>query len=163
MASIDSDEVVEEAAGEALPDLGEEPVEVPSLYGAAGVLEAPDEPSDLPEARPFTAPARRATQVPADLTDELEEADFFAQQGLLADARDALLHLRAYHAGHPVLEARLADVDRRLAAKAAPPPAPARPSGPAAATAPARTRSAASVPEAPRPSTSRAPGGRARR
>ena len=100
MASIDSDEVVEEEGGAPLPELEEEPFEPPAPRRA--------EPG----------PARAG---PADLTDELEEADFFAQQGLLADAHDALLQLRARHPGHPVVEARLADVERRQAARAAPP------------------------------------------
>ncbi len=147
MASIDSDEVVEDVGGEALPDLGEEPGEEPSPRGApALVIEAPDEPADLPAARPFAPPPRRSAPVPADLTDDLEEADFFAQQGLLADARDALLQLRALHGGHPVLEARLADVDRRLAARAEPPPAPPQAPGQTPPGAPARGRAAAGAP-----------------
>jgi tetratricopeptide (TPR) repeat protein len=60
---------------------------------------------------------------PVDLTDELEEADFFAQQGFLSDAYDALLQLRARHPGHPVVETRVVELERRMAARAAPPPA----------------------------------------
>ena len=54
-----------------------------------------------------------------DLTDEIEEADFFVQQGLLDDARDALQNLLAFYPDHPAVRAKLADLDR----KAAPPPA----------------------------------------
>lgn len=152
MASLDSDEVMDEVDGDALPELGEEPAEEPRRRGApAAVIEAPDEPADLPAARAPAPPPRRAAPAHADLTDELEEADFFAQQGLLADAREVLLHLQTLHAGHPVLEARIADVDRRLAARAAPPPAPARPSVPAAPSATARARPAARAPQVPAP------------
>jgi tetratricopeptide (TPR) repeat protein len=109
-------------------------------------VEAPDDAPDLPAHRPAGAPPGRAAPGPVDLADELEEADFFAQQGLLADARDALLQLRTVHAGHPVLEARLTDVDRRMAARAAPAPVPpARSTGPAAPSATDRPRSASSA------------------
>jgi tetratricopeptide (TPR) repeat protein len=139
MASIDSDEVVDEASKETLPELGEEPLYEPAATptrraSPATLIEAPSRPFDRPAPGPSGSPARRAAPGPVDLTDELEEAEFFAQQGLLADARDALLQLRTIHAGHPALEARLNDVDRRLAARAASPPAsPATASRPASA------------------------------
>jgi tetratricopeptide (TPR) repeat protein len=68
---------------------------------------------------PPPAPARGAEP---DLSDELEEAEFFVEQGLLGDARDALRHLLAAHPGHGVVEARLAEIERRIAgpAKGAP-------------------------------------------
>jgi tetratricopeptide (TPR) repeat protein len=141
LATIDSDEVVEEERGGEATVAEEAPepapmAEPPRRAGPAVLIEAVDEPTDLPSTPP-EAPSRPDAPSLADLTDELEEADFFAQQGLLADARDALLQLRERHPGHPVLEARLAEVDRRLAARSTPPPAapppPASPEAPVAA------------------------------
>ncbi len=135
LASVDADEVVEEEGGAALPELGEEPPDLPSTPIAtpipASLAAALDASLAASRPPPPAAPSPR----PVDLADELEEADFFAQQGFLADARDSLEQLLEVHPGHPVLEARLADVDRRLAAKLAPPPAPAPAPTPAPAPA----------------------------
>ncbi|HET8542664.1 MAG TPA: tetratricopeptide repeat protein, partial [Anaeromyxobacter sp.] len=73
---------------------------------------------------PPPPPARAAARPPpaaeaVDLSDEIEEADFFVQQGLLDDARDALQNLLAFYPDHPAVRAKLADLDR----KAAPAPA----------------------------------------
>ncbi len=126
-ASLDTEEVVGDEAlqapppesdgplAEGLDDLPAEPEQRPSI------MAAPEPPPDLPPEPPFDLPPLEE-QAPrhADLADELEEAEFFAQQGLLSEARESLLHLLEAHPGHPALETRLADVDRRLAAKAAP-------------------------------------------
>ena len=128
--SLDTDEVVSEEP-EALqappPELEEEapaPLEaLPAEPERATIMSAPQPPADLPApGHPAPAPAAEA-----ELDDELEEADFFAQQGLLTEAREALHHLLDGHPGHPALQARLAEVERRIAARAAPPPAPAEP------------------------------------
>ena len=135
MASIDSEEVLAEPGLESLPELGEEPVEETS---APVVMRPPPPPPPraVPPPRAAPAPAARAVPAVPDLTDELEEADFFAQQGLLSDSHDALLVLKKRHPGHPAVEARLAEVERKLAAKAAPPsPAPVTSPGAAAAAA----------------------------
>jgi tetratricopeptide (TPR) repeat protein len=84
------------------------------------------EPTPQPAKRAVPAPGKNgkaaaAVEVP-DLSDELEEADFFVQQGLLDEARDSLGHLLEKHPRHPVVLARLADVERRVAPAA--PPAP---------------------------------------
>ncbi len=66
----------------------------------------------------------------------MEEADFYAQQGLLDEAREALRALLAAHPGHPAVTEKLAEMDR----KAAPAPAqrpPARPAARPPAPAPA--------------------------
>jgi tetratricopeptide (TPR) repeat protein len=152
MASFDAEEVVEEDDGDSLPELGAEPDVEPAAEGPVRlppptVLVPLDHPADLPSPRPSAPAPPRAAPAAVDLTDELEEADFFAQQGLLTDAREALLQLQAVHPGHPVLEARLADVERRLAARTAPP---AAPGGPASDP---RTTSAA--PPAPEPRATR--------
>lgn len=121
-ASLDTEEVVGEEAlqppppepdgplAEELDELPAEPEQRPFIVAA------PEPPPDLPP-REEQAP-RHADLV--DLADEFEEAEFFAQQGLLSEARESLLHLLEAHPGHPALETRLADVDRRLAAKVAP-------------------------------------------
>jgi tetratricopeptide (TPR) repeat protein len=135
MASIDSDEVAAGQGLDGLPDLGEEPV---------AMMSAPVEPLDLPAPPEAEVPPTGVLPAAVDLSDELEEADFFAQQGFLTDAHDALLQLRARHPGHPVVDSRLGDVERRLAARAAPPPAawsPARSPGPDQAGSPASSPS----------------------
>ncbi len=135
LASAGSEEVVDEAGAGGLPDLEAEPAGRPVTAPAPG--EAPVEPPALAAPRPAAPPPG-----PADLTDELEEADFFAQQGLLSDAHDFLLQLRTLHAGHPVLEARLAEVERRLSARRVPPVVQA----PVAASPPPAVSAAASPP-----------------
>jgi tetratricopeptide (TPR) repeat protein len=57
-----------------------------------------------------------------DLGDELEEAEFFVQQGLLDEAREALQALLDAHPGHPQVVARF-DALRLREAPAAPPAA----------------------------------------
>ena len=73
--------------------------------------------SSAPSRRPAPIPpppaARPSVAAAPDLTDELEEAEFFLQQGLLGAAQDALRNLLASHPGHPVLEARLAEIEQR--------------------------------------------------
>ena len=84
-------------------------------------------------ARP--APGRAPAAVP-DLSDEMEEADFYAQQGLLDEARDALRALLAANPGHPAVTEKLAELDRRAAPAPAKKP-PARPAARAPVPAPA--------------------------
>jgi tetratricopeptide (TPR) repeat protein len=114
VASADADEIVEE------------PVPPPPARPPAARV-APAAPPPAPRAP--AAPARRAAVVAppppppppaaddeADLADELEEADFFLQQGLLDDARDALTNLLTFYPGNRGVEAKLAEVERRAAA-----------------------------------------------
>jgi tetratricopeptide (TPR) repeat protein len=96
-----------------------------------------------PRAAPAPARGGRPQRRPGgesepDLSDEVEEADFFLQQGLEDEARDALQNLLSLYPGHAVVRARLADLDRRAAA-----PAPAR-----------ATRGRPEGPSGPRPSPS---------
>jgi pentatricopeptide repeat protein len=69
-------------------------------------------------------PAPEAADEEEDLDDELAEADFFIQQGLYDEAREALTNLLAFYPSHGKLRAKLADVERKLAP---PPPAPPPP------------------------------------
>ncbi|HET9551383.1 MAG TPA: tetratricopeptide repeat protein, partial [Anaeromyxobacteraceae bacterium] len=95
-------------------------------------------PAPAPPARPAARPPVIVPAVPdlpeevasgaeeeeeVDLGDELEEADFFVQQGLLDEAREALQNLLAFYPGHRQVQARLAEVERRAAPEA---PAPAQ-------------------------------------
>jgi len=61
-----------------------------------------------------------------DLSDEIEEADFFVQQGLLDEAREALQNLLAFYPGHAEVAAKLAELERKAR------PAPPAPQAPAA-------------------------------
>ncbi len=76
-----------------------------------------------------------------DLSDELEEADFFVQQGLVGEAREALQVLLAAHPGHGEVVRRVAALEKRAtppaqphAARSPTPPAPAMLATPPAAT-----------------------------
>jgi tetratricopeptide (TPR) repeat protein len=143
-AGQEGEEVVDDEARSG--ELGFAPAEIPQ---DAELEIVPDEEAAPPPARraapaphaapppggpaPARAPARAA--VP-DLSDEMEEADFYAQQGLLDEAREALRALLAAHPGHPAVTEKLAEMDR----KAAPAPArrpPARPLARPPAPAPA--------------------------
>jgi tetratricopeptide (TPR) repeat protein len=97
-----------------------------------------EEPPRRPAAPPPRAGAGRPLRRPGgerepDLSDEIEEADFFLQQGLEDEARDALQNLLTLYPGHAVVRARLAEIDRRAARPApakADPGRPAAPGGP---------------------------------
>jgi pilus assembly protein FimV len=144
----EGEEIVEDEPAVPVDDRGPlelTPDEVPSDLDAAGdalaeaaalasaeaedvidepVLAPPPPPS--PWGRPAAAPARAIAPPPpepedeeADLADELDEADFFLQQGLVDEARQALENLLAFYPGHAAVEAKLREVERRAA-----PPAP---------------------------------------
>jgi tetratricopeptide (TPR) repeat protein len=103
------------AAVEAPEEIVDEPVEPP----APVVIAAPAEVSDVPEAA-----GEPEADEEEDLSDELDEVDFFLQQGLVDEAREALHNLQAFYPDHAQVKSRLTEVERRAAA-AAPPPAPA--------------------------------------
>ncbi|ABC80427.1 tetratricopeptide repeat protein [Anaeromyxobacter dehalogenans] len=126
-ASAESEDVADEVSAEraaiaAAPAPVIAPPPPPPLSRAATPVPAPPRP-----AAP-TPPRAEQEEEEADLSDELEEADFFLQQGLLDDAREALRNLAAFYPGHRGVEARLAEVERRRApAPRAAAPAPPHP------------------------------------
>jgi tetratricopeptide (TPR) repeat protein len=113
-----------EAAGDALAEAAaaasaaaEEVVEEDEPPPAAAPRKRPAVP---PAKHPPAKAARAAVPEPeeegeADLTDELEEAGFFVQQGLVDDARAALHNLLEFYPGHKGVLAKLAEIDRRAA------------------------------------------------
>jgi tetratricopeptide (TPR) repeat protein len=113
-ARDEGEEVVEEEHAAATPRAALEP---------PPPAPAPKAPSDSDRASP--PPDRKAQHV--DLSDEMEEADFFVQQGLFADARQALENLLAFYPEHPAVRAKLADVERRAASAATVEPVAAAP------------------------------------
>ncbi|HEY7726205.1 MAG TPA: tetratricopeptide repeat protein, partial [Anaeromyxobacteraceae bacterium] len=66
-----------------------------------------------------------------ELGEEIEEAEFFAQQGLFADAAEVLRGLLRLHPGHAAAQAKLDDVERRRAARAPAATEPRAPPAPA--------------------------------
>jgi tetratricopeptide (TPR) repeat protein len=129
-ASAESEEIVDEPAGpvllapppaEAQPD--PEPAPAPPRRPAAprpparSVIAppAPPAPALRHAAAPPPPPSDAGEAEEADLTDELEEAGFFVQQGLLDDARAALRNLLEFYPGHGGVLAKLAELDRRAA------------------------------------------------
>jgi tetratricopeptide (TPR) repeat protein len=128
---IDEEVVVDEEASEA------QEAPAPSVRGAPPPPAPAPPRAAAPPAAPRGAPSRPARAAPeperepepddeeVDLSDEIEEADFFVQQGLLDDAREALQNLLAFYPRHSVLEAKLAEIERRgrAAPAQAPPPA----------------------------------------
>jgi tetratricopeptide (TPR) repeat protein len=101
---------------------------------AAAVVEAPEEivdepaepvateaelaPRPLEVVPPPAAPPAQVDEEEADLSDEIEEADFFLQQGLIEEAREALENLQSFYPGHRGVLSRLDELARRLAAHA---------------------------------------------
>lgn len=64
-----------------------------------------------PAARPSRPPtATGAAEVPEDVRQAIEEADFYLQQGLVDDARDALMEALITHPGDAAIEAKLAEL-----------------------------------------------------
>jgi tetratricopeptide (TPR) repeat protein len=92
---------------------------------------APPAPKPAPS-RPAPAPSRPAPPKAApkpppppdeeelDLSDELEEVDFFLQQGLVDEAREKLAELAEFYPDHAGLKAKLAELERRARGGAAP-------------------------------------------
>jgi pilus assembly protein FimV len=108
----DSIEIAPEALdGDGLDAAGDALAEAAALASAAEEEVVDDEPLAPPPPPP---PPEEDEE--ADLSDELEEADFFLQQGLLDDARDALRNLLTFYPGHRAVEEKLAEVERRAAA-----------------------------------------------
>ncbi|WP_428261904.1 tetratricopeptide repeat protein [Haliangium sp.] len=75
-----------------------------------------------------TRPGIAGTKASGGLDDDLDEADFFIAQGLYDAARELLNNLLAHHPGHPLIQAKLDEVDElerqsQTAAPAAPWPA----------------------------------------
>jgi tetratricopeptide (TPR) repeat protein len=104
-ASLDAEDVEDEPVGPVIASPRHAPKPAPKSA-------AP--PPARPAAKAFV-PARpaRVEEGDADLSDELEEASFFLQQGLLDDARQALQNLLDLYPRHKVVLARLAELDRR--------------------------------------------------
>ncbi|BDG04307.1 tetratricopeptide repeat protein [Anaeromyxobacter oryzae] len=133
LASAEAEEVVDEPAPPPAPVRAAPPPPAPRAPAPPrGSVLAPPPPAAVP------APVAAADDEEADLSDELEETDFFLEQGLLQEARDALTNLLTFYPGHRGVEEKLADVERRAAAARPPPPAAAPRPGPRpAAAAPA--------------------------
>jgi pilus assembly protein FimV len=137
-------EVVEVDQAAPVMILGPPPPAPPAAAAPpAPVVAAPPPPAPAP--RPAPAPIiaappppapppppaeEQAEEAEADLTDELEEASFFLQQGLLDEAREALRNLLEFYPDHPGVTAKLAEVERRAAVERGGPQAP--PAGAAA-------------------------------
>jgi len=78
---------------------------------------------------PLAAGEAEEREEELDLSDEIEEADFFMQQGLFAEAQETLRNLAAFYPGHSQVGEKLVELARREAgarrpSAAAPPPAP---------------------------------------
>lgn len=69
-----------------------------------------------PAARPPPPPVEEEL----DLSDDLEEAEFFLQQGLLDEAREKLESLAEFYPDHAGVKSRLAELERRSKGAAAP-------------------------------------------
>ncbi|HZS40660.1 MAG TPA: tetratricopeptide repeat protein, partial [Polyangia bacterium] len=83
------------------------PVENLRLPGTATVPKAAVLRDDDDEGRTENAPPEGAT----NLEDDLDEADFFVQQSLFQEARDILQSLLERHPSHPLVSAKLRDLE----------------------------------------------------
>ncbi|MGC3997927.1 MAG: tetratricopeptide repeat protein [Anaeromyxobacter sp.] len=143
LPQVDDDALALHAAGQGGDEVVDEPVATPApIAPPAPVITPPPPappaaraaPTPTPTPAPRRGPAVIAPPPPpppaaieeeeeeADLSDELEEAEFFLQQNLLDDARDALRNLLEFYPGHRGLEGKLAEIERRAAAQASPRP-----------------------------------------
>jgi tetratricopeptide (TPR) repeat protein len=96
------------ADAQAHSEIPEEALQDDSLrFGHFGGAEAEEVEEEI-VARPLSA-AEAASET-AGLEDELEEADFFVQQGLADQARELLEDLLGRHPGHPLVLAKLRDL-----------------------------------------------------
>jgi tetratricopeptide (TPR) repeat protein len=113
-------ELIAEAS--ASPGGNFDPTAVRSFPAASAAVTTPAMRVPVP-----SRPPGRTTEVVAasggeeelvDLSDEIEEADFFIQQGLFDEARDALNNLVAFYGDHPHVIAKMAELDRKVASEA---------------------------------------------
>jgi tetratricopeptide (TPR) repeat protein len=142
--TLEEENVVEEAGEEAEPaapaafdgpsvlEVGEESLEAyvePPRAEPAEVAEAGTESYAIPDERTVLAEYAAASSAPrseprtrsdADVESELEEAEFFLQQGLLEEARLILRELVRARPQRADISQLLRDVDSKLAAPAAP-------------------------------------------
>jgi len=82
--------------------------------GAAGLGDhtaEQDEYEPIGESAVVAANAVSAAAPASTLEDDLDEADFYVSQGMLREAADLLHQLIARHPGHPLVSAKLRDVD----------------------------------------------------
>ena len=80
------------------------------------VAAPPHVPAADPLADLVTPPPRPSTssvEIPEELADELEQVDFFVEQSLLEEARQTLTELAARFPNHPLLLAKMREVDGR--------------------------------------------------
>ncbi len=90
------------------------PATVLTQLGRAGAA-----PPIVPAADPLAdvvTPPPRAAAVPDDLLAELEQVDFFVEQALLDEARLSLSELAARFPNHPLVLAKMREIDGRLEA-----------------------------------------------
>jgi pilus assembly protein FimV len=122
-----SEEIAIESAGEDLV-LEEEPAPPPPPppLKAAAPRPAPAPPAAAPAKAPPPGAAPAGPAVPADLQRMLEEVEQYVSLGFIDDAKEALREVSARHAGHPAIQAQLAQLGLDLAEE--PEAAPAEPS-----------------------------------
>jgi tetratricopeptide (TPR) repeat protein len=125
VAVADADDEVLDAArasAEAAEEIIEEPPAPPPAAPAWAAPPPPGRAAPVPQPAAAWAPPPPPPPEPEpepeqeeeiDLSDEIEEADFFVQQGLLEEARDALQNLLAFYPGHSAVQAKLAEVEKR--------------------------------------------------
>jgi len=106
------------AAAPARPPAAAKPAVTPAAAAAKAALSrpAPKPPPPPPEEEEI------------DLAEDLEEAEFFLQQGLFDEAREKLESLAQFYPDHAGVKARLAELERRSKPAAPTPPKVAKPS-----------------------------------
>jgi tetratricopeptide (TPR) repeat protein len=98
------------------------PARAPAPPPAAAAPKRPaPAPVPAPPAKPPPPAARhQAPEDEEDLDQEIEEAGFFVQQGLMDEAHEVLKNLLSFHPSHKKLRAKLAEVEQAMAAGSAP-------------------------------------------
>jgi tetratricopeptide (TPR) repeat protein len=120
------------------------PIDISDELGIEADAAPPLEPAALEEAKPAPelkltkkAGETSSTTTPAQVAEELEEAEFYLEQGLLDEARRLYEKILAVAPNHPQAMLRLGEIGARAGAPAAAPPAPKSGAAPAPAPKPA--------------------------
>ncbi len=80
----------------------------PYAYDQGGTIDQPVEPY---------AAAQHASAAPRTLEDDLDDADYYMQHGMWEEAEEVLRALQERHRNHPLVAARLRDLEAQIAAQ----------------------------------------------
>ncbi len=83
----------------------------PYVYDQGGTIDQPIE---------AFAPTAHASAAPRTLEDDLDDADYYVQHGMYEEAEEVLRALQGRHPNHPLVAARLRDLEAQISAQGLP-------------------------------------------